>query len=517
LSAARKFGALVAHESVTLVEYRDEPIGMRVIDQWVDHTRSASIGDALDRLAALLAARAAERATLAVAIEQFGVFHHVMTLPGAPDEVLRTIVQRESQRLFGVPNPVVAFVRGDAEERRAPNRADDRTAPRQLFIAGAPRETIAAFQSRLDRPELTIEIVTVVPKAVQSLYEGAGATLEPTAVLVCLDGGPHLSYFIDHHLELALDPPIALEGERPSVAAIVDQVERGAVYFRQEFRGAEATRVLLAAPANEYDALAAALQQQLGVRVNPLFDGTAAPEAVVAMGAVVEARRSAPLDLFPHPPTTADRARAALRGPNALVAGAAAVAVIAALWSGSRFAELTATHRHASALQDSVRRAMPLVEPMRAVAQRRADFANQISFVRGTYEERTRLAATLTSIASSMPASIRIDSLHMTRVANGWSGAIGGEVSGQTGALAVRGLDDFYRAARAARGVGSVTLDRFDYPTASAEVVKDSTHRERGDAAVIVEFRLLLTLASGAGPAPDAPPASPAGSPGARR
>src|ERR1043165_3937534 len=108
---------------------------------------------------------------------------------------------------------------------------------------------------------------------------------------------------------------------------IIDQVERGAVYFRQQFRGASATRILLAARAEEYEQLAADLESRLGARVKPLVGGHASPEAVIAMGAVLESQSAAPLDLYPHPPTVGERVTAALKGPNAVMAAATAAAV----------------------------------------------------------------------------------------------------------------------------------------------------------------------------------------------
>src|SRR6185503_9823990 len=203
----RRFGAVLSHDAVCLVEYRADRGGVRVVDQWMSTERSASIDDALTKLVTLLSARNVSRPRVAIAIEQFGVFHHVMTLPAAGDDVLMPIVKREVQRLFGVADPVVAFTRGVMHERREPVRANARTAPIHIFIDGAPRETVAALHARLSAADVDVEIATVVPKAIHSLYQATGTSLEPTATLVCLEGGPHLSFFLEGRLELAIDPP----------------------------------------------------------------------------------------------------------------------------------------------------------------------------------------------------------------------------------------------------------------------------------------------------------------------
>jgi hypothetical protein len=496
--STRSFGALIAHDGVCLVEYRAERTGLRIVEEWMDGGRSSSIDEALDRLLALLASRQFSRAHIALAIEQFGVIHHGMTLPDADDRILRPIIERELQREFGVADSVVMFSRAPVAQR--PGQTRDKTAapsgPRHVFIAAAPRAAIDAVRAKLEGHRITVDVVTVVPKAIHSLYEATGGALEPTAVLACLEGGPHLIFFLDGRLELAVDPPIALEGERASVARILDQVERGAVYFRQQFRGAVATRLLLAARPTEYDELAATLEERLNVRVKPLFAGASSPEAVVAMGAVLEAQYEAPLDLYPHPPTFTERVAGKLRGPNAAMAAAGAVAVIAGLWAALQFASLSSVRRENAKLQSQARSSLTSVAPMREIAERRADFATEVAFTRGARSERVELTASLQAIAEELPPGIRFDSLRVSRTPTGWMASIGGQSSGPTAAQAVRSLDSFYQIVRTRRGVTGPILDQLDYPaSASADSV-----RKAGDPIVIqfhVSFAMARTPADG--------------------
>jgi hypothetical protein len=464
----RTFGALVAHDGVTLVEFQTERTGIRVANQWTDSGRSATIDEALNRLTSLIATLGIRRGRLSVAIEQFGVVHHVMVLPPAADDVLRPVVKREVQRVFGVPDPVVAFSRGAPQERREPARADEKTAPRQLFVAGAPSSTVDALASRLAMKGWTIDIATVVPKAMHALYEMGGAPLEPTAVLICLESGPHLAFFLDGRLELAIDPPIALEGDRPSVAAVLDQVERGAVYFRQQFRGATASRILLAAQADEYETLSSDLERRLSARVKPLVVGNASPEAVVAMGAVLEAGASSPLDHFPPPPTASERISAVIRGPNAVMLGAVAAAVIAVLWGASQYTTLMSARRENERLRLTVREAIPAVEPMRQTAERRAGVMRQIDFVRRGIGERSALSKSLAGVASSLPDGVAFDSLLVARGADAWSVRIGGVSHGNSAAQAVGGLQAFLQSLRARPTISGTTLDNFDYVNADS-------------------------------------------------
>ncbi len=490
MSAIRRFGALIAFDGVCLVEYHAERTGTRILEHWMDRGRSTSIDEALDRLLALLASRNVTRAKIAIAVEQFGVFHHVMTLPGAADEVLQPVIRREVQRVFGVPDPVIAFTRSEPDEPKQRDTND--AAPRQVFIGGAPRDVVDALRDKLTPQHIEIEIATVVPKAIHSLYEATGGALEPTAVLVCLEGGPHLAFFLGGRLELAIDPPIALEGERPPVSMILDQVDRGVVYFRQQFRGATATRLLLSAPDDEYDELGAALEQRLGVRVKPLFAGATSPEVAVAMGAVLEAQRQTPLDLFPHAPTVVKRVGAMLRGPNAIAAAAATAAAIAGMWAVLQFTTLAGARSELATVQKAIAAGVPAVEPMRLVAERRADFARQMAFLRGAHDERRMLTTTLQALAEGLPAGVRFDSVRVSRTPTGWSAAIGGQSAGGSAAQAVRGFDTFYQSVRSRPGIAVPTLDHFDYPAAAA--VEDSTHSASA-APVVIQFHLSFSMA----------------------
>lgn len=488
----RTFAAVVAPSGVWLVEYHTERTGTRVVEEWSTVGPLASIGEAMDRLRGLVSSTGATRASLALAIEQLGVIHHTMLLPEASDEVVLPIAQREIQRVFGIADPVVSFVRGSILERRAPPRADPRTAPRQIFVAAASREVVAALGNAAMPRGVEITVATVAPSAMCGLYVASGAPLEPTAVLACLDSGPHLAFFLDGKLELVMDPPVAVEGDRTTTDAIVDQLERGTIYFRQQFRGATATRVLLAARADEYDDLAAAIERRRGTRVWPLFRSIGSPEGVVAMGAVVNAQTAEPLDLFPHPPSLGKRVSLALRGPNAIVTGAAAAAILAVGWSSMQFATLSRARTDVAALQASVSEALPAVAPMRRIAERRADFVTTIDYLRNVRDERTTVTRALADIASGTSSGIRFDSVRVVRSNSGWSAVVQGAASGGTTTEAVRGLDAFYSAIRDLPGISSSNLDQFDYPAPKAT---DSTRRAMDATPVVLEFKVSFAMA----------------------
>jgi hypothetical protein len=488
VSGPRTFAALIASGGVTLVEHQRDQDWVRAVGQWTDHRPAASIDEAVARLAALLERTGATKPRLAVVIEQFGVMHHLMTLPRAADAVIAPIVKRELQRVFNANDPVVAFTRGGMPDA-------DSKSPQQVVIAGAPRDTIEALRVLTARGA-RIEIATVVPKAMHSLYELSGASKEPTAVLVCLDSGPHLAFFLDGRLELAIDPPIVPDGDRPTVEMILDQLERGAVYFRQQFRGAEATRVLLAAREDEYTEIAHAIESRLTARVKPLFKGAASPEAVVAIGAALEGRHRSPLDLFPHPPTPGQRARALVTGPTRYATAAVAAATIAVVWSAAQVYSLVSANRDTARLRETIAAASPAIAPMRAVAQRRADRMAQATFVRDAIADRSSLTSTLAAIGANASDGISFDTVQVQRATDGWTATIEGTARGATTTQAVYGIDALLKNIRALHAVSTASLDDFDYPKAAADSLA------RAGAPVTIAFHLSFTVKRATAEAP---------------
>lgn len=486
MSKDRTFAAFIAHDGVTLVEHQRENDWVRAIEQWTDLRPAASIDEAVARLSSLLVRTGARKPRLALAIEQFGVMHHLMTLPRATDTVIEPIVRRELQRVFSATDPIIAFTRSDAP-------AADPKAPQQVVIAAAPKDTIDALRA-ITPAGTRIEIATVVPKAMHSLYELGGASREPTAVLVCLESGPHLAFFLDGRLELAIDPPIALEGDRPTVEMILDQVERGAVYFRQQFRGAEATRVLLAAREDEYAEIATAIESRITARVKPLFKGAASPEAVVAIGAALEGRHRSPLDLYPHPPTAAERARALVQGPTRYVTAAVAAALVAFAWGATQVGSYAAASRETNRLRDTLATETPAIVPMRVVAQRRADLATQAQFVRDGIADRAALTETLAAIASAASEGISFDTVAVQHAGDGWSATIEGTARGTTTTQAVYGLDALLKSIRALHTVSSAALDDFDYPKSA----DDSLPRAGGPVTIAFHLSFAAHRAAGA-------------------
>ena len=210
------------------------------------------------------------------------------------------------------------------------------------------------------------------------------------------------------------------------------------------------------------------------------------------MGAVLEARHASPLDLFPHPPTLVERARAALRGPNALVAGMATAAAIASIWSATQFVSLSSAQHERDSLRAALGTAAPAIEPMRRVAEARADYARQLEFVTDTRGERAELTGRCRRSRSRRPLSFG-----STVFASRARRAAGPRRSPAKRRVPPR-LKLFARSTRSIRRCARGPASPAPRSTSSTTRLRaDSTRRTVGP--VVADFRVSFTLTRGVG------------------
>jgi hypothetical protein len=490
----RSFSALVDADGVWLIEYVRDGAGYQIVSQTADRRWSDTPMQAFERLKALLDAQQSPRASISVALLHFGSFHHTMTLPPADDSVLAAIIRREVQRTFNLPDPVVSFTRGEALERRQQARATPSSAPARLYIGGAPRDTIDAAVAVLHAPGLDVTCLTVVPEAVRRVYLATVRETEAAAVLVCLASGPHLAFFLEGRLELSLEPPIALQTDQEfDASAVAGQLERGAVYLRQQFGGAEAKQLYLATPTAEYQPLASMLQARFGIPVHPLMPHTT-PEAIIAMGAILEGESEHPVDLYPHPPTVGERFRESLRGAQGVAMGVAAAAALVAIWAIAQVVSFQRDDAEAQRLREQINRGLPMVAPIKQAVERRAALIQRVAIAEGVRSERTQLVEQLEGIARLVPPSMQFDSLNITRTKDGWATTILGDIHSSSAAEAVRALDQFYQGLAERRDVTSPSIDQFDYPATVVDTISPKVN-----AGVGIQFRISFHSTAGRG------------------
>lgn len=442
----RGFTALIDQDRVVVLEYRQETAGFRVIDTRTETRRFAAPDDAAGAVIQLLSEMKAKRVSLSIVLQHFGSFFHTIVLPPAPDEVIRPIILREVQRSFNITDAAVAYSNAGSVERRDSPRIGGGQIPRQMLIAGAPNGVIAALHARFTKARIHVEGLTVMPEVFRRLYDALDGSTEATAMLVCLANGPHVAFFVNGRLEMAIDPPLALEGEAPlDSAVIVDQLERGAIFLRQQSRGTVATRLLLSAPATDYEALASTIETRTGMRVAPLGREIGSPEMVVAMGAVLAARATDRLDLFPRAPTFDARLRDAITGPSAITTVVLTAAAVAAFWAVMQFAVFLRTKRDLMSVQAQVAKALPAVAGMRQSAQGRQRIAGIRAALAFSQAERRLVGGLLTSLAESAPPGAQLDSFSVVRVGQGWKTTVFGRAAGASGSAALSAATGMYR------------------------------------------------------------------------
>jgi hypothetical protein len=445
MAQPRTFTALVDQDRVVVLEYRQEKTGFRVIDTRTETRRFATTDDAADVVIQLLKDMRARRPSLSIVLQHFGSFFHTMVLPPAADEHIRPIILREVQRSFNITDAAVAYTTAGSVERRDSPRSGTGLVPRQMLIAGAPHGVIAALHARFTKARIQVEGLTVMPEVFRRLYDALDGSTEATAMLVCLANGPHVAFFVNGRMEMAIDPPLALEGEAPlDSAVIVDQLERGAIFLRQQSRGTVATRLLLAAPAEDYEALSSTIEARTGMRVAPLGRAIGSPEMVVALGAVLAARATDRLDLFPRAPTFDARVRGAVTGPSAVTTIVLTAAAVAAFWAVMQFAVFLRTKQDVVRAQAQVAKALPSIERMRQSAEGRRRIAGIRSILAFSQEERRRIGDLLVSLAESAPAGAQLDSFTVERIGQGWKTTVFGRAAGTSGSAAVNAATGMY-------------------------------------------------------------------------
>jgi len=463
-SGVGHFAALVGPRGAWLVDYAAETGGLRVTGTTTEAGPFDTIDAGVAALRRLIDARQLRRAHVAVTINGFGALHHTVLLPAASDDVLEPLVRRDVARGFGLVDPVIRFVAAPPVERRATARHPETESNlRMVYVAAAPRDVVMALQRHLTVRGLDVDCVTVVAEAIRHIFAAASGSDEATALLLCLPSGPYLAFFLHGQPEIVIDPPGNLD---PEVAVdpefLRDQVERGAVYFRQRFGGAEPTRLLLAPPGRDHGALAELLEESLGVPVERMM-GDATAEAIVAMGAVFAGRAPGAIDLFERPPGASHHVREFAARVGTATAALGALATVAALWMVFQVGAFRLAVHDRNSAQASVDRALTQAAPVRAMAQERATHEDAAAALRALYAERSRLAGALAGVAEAAGGRLRFDSLSVAQSKTGWSTTIRGVVMGVPGSDAVRALNDFFEAVRRQPGVAGAELERFDY------------------------------------------------------
>lgn len=497
----RCFGAVLTPAGIHAVECQRGVHGIRMGRYLSDLTPSGSAEESIRRAADLLEAAGSRGRRVSVALAGFGVCHHLLTLPPAPDDVLAPIIVRELRRFYpdlfaaGSGEPVIGYAVLDFPDAPADGPAEG-SRPAQILATAVPSDLLLLLHESLAERGLVLEHVTILPQVVQRLMGTVADPRQTTATVLLVPGAPLLGFFYEGKLRLFSTPvtnsrgPAAFEAE-----AVIEHVQRGALFLRQQFRGAPLDRVLLSAEPGQREELGAQLEERLGVRSERLGASDAPPGALAALGSVLDAAAEAGLNLLPaslRPPSAAGRwsRRLAVASATVLVAASAWWG-----WSGVRQAD-SAEARVAELAQslDARSAALAAVQPVIRERQGHARRATTLM----TLEARHRRLPELLWAIQSSSADVRVDSLTLETSGDRWAGILSGTASASSSAAAAEMVDRFYRALARELPGGIVDLRQLAY----VDFAGGEEARPGDSEPVTLAFRLSLSGGGGEGPNP---------------
>jgi len=243
--------------------------------------------------------------------------------------------------------------------------------------------------------------------------------------------------------------------------AVAEEAELGAVFVRQQFRGAQVSDAHVIASDDAYPELESVLAARLDVPVSSLPVAGLPPGAIAAFGAVLDARSLHPVSLGGR---TLDVRSGQAGSPLQLIGiSTLLAATLVGVWAiGQAF-----TARGAGlALADAQRRVeqeSSTLAPARETAVRRKLVREATAAMRSVRADRSALQQTVASVAGAVPDAIALDSIAMEYGASGWHATLGGTVRGRTSGAAVQSLSAFHAGLSRLAPVESLTLKQLSY------------------------------------------------------
>lgn len=458
---SRLVGAFLSPRGVCAIEYRTAGKGIEVVRTFDHPARISSERQATDHLLRILQDAGIKKASIAVTIRGFGVVHHMLSLPPARDELLAPIVDRELKRLEPqLDDPRVGWLGLPVD----PSEMTDLPPQRQVLAAAVPRHVGDSVAQAIAAGGHRLQHFTVLPAAVQRLHEEFIPDGSPSAVVLPLHDGAFLGFFLGGAVRLVVEPPMGDE-EQLDAIGVAEEVELGAMFVRQQFRGAQVARVVIAAPAGTFADAETAISERLGAPASRLNVQHLTPGALAALGGVLDHRAgAASLSLLDAPPRVT---AAGMLAPLSLAAVALAVvvgalAMIEAVRARDAFAELQKARQRIDS------EAFGLVGIQETAGQRRL-IRDAIGAMHLSERDRRELQNGLSTLSGSILPPVRLDSLQLDRGTNGWVSSISGRVAGESNARSVELLNDFYRDLPRLLGVEELSLDQLSYADGAGE------------------------------------------------
>lgn len=476
---SRVVGAYLCPRGVFLVESRARAAGLEVVRSFDEPAPLATVNAAVTHLLQALDSAGIEKAEIAIVIRGFDTVHHVLSLPPASDAMLSPIIEREIRRLEPqLSDPVFGWLPLPANDSPPTEQANQR----QILVAATPRAAAEEIESALENAGHSLLHLTALPAAFQRIVEEFEPSRETTALVAPLPDGAFLGFFLGGAIRLTVEPPLQ-DQEAQESAAMAEEVELGAMFVRQQFRGAQIEHVTIAALAREFTDADAILGEKLGVPISRLNTHGLSAASLAAMGAILDARAADALSIAGQISRKKQGATRVVFQRAAHVA--AGIGALLALWT--LYQGITA-RRAAAELRDAKRaveqESFGLV-PLRATAGQRRLIRDALAALRIVSEDREELQRLLGAISSGINPPVQLDSLQLARGSNGWVASLAGTAAAATNGRAVQALHDFYRDLPRRAIVEQLALEALTYD--------ESNDDTRG---ATVRFRLSFVLPS---------------------
>ena len=484
LGGGRFVGAYVCPRGAFGIQYRRAGDGVEIERTFDGYATIESPDRAADHVIAVLENAGITRGDVALTIRGFGVVHHVLQMPPASDEMLAPIIEREVRRLEPqLGDSVVNWISLPSLE----NAAGEPGGPqRSVLTAAAPREVVQLFERRFAEAGYRLTHLTALPVAMQRLLEEFDPMSDSTALVAPLPDGAFLGFCLHAGLRLVVEPPLP-SGAEHEVAALAEEIELGAMFVRQQFRGAQVERVTIVGCNDALVGAESTLSERVHVPATRLGGGIGnlSPASLAALGGILDARSPKPLALG-----GSSRKRAEARARSALEGVSVAAVILVVLLGAWTLIETVRAKRAATAVEVARRRVEHDsfgLAPLRSTASQRKLVREAVAAMRLVATDRMELQEALTNIAVVVRSPVRLDSLHLARTSEGWSAVVGGVVRGDdlSNATAVQLLHELYRELPQRLSVDSLRLDQLAYA--------DTT----SDNGAVVHFQLSFGIPSG--------------------
>jgi hypothetical protein len=435
---SRHFAAVVAPTGIHLIEYRRGLRRLQVLQYVHSELRAGTAADMVSDFADLLETHGGVGARLSIAIGGFGSFSHILSLPIAPAEVLHPVVMRELRHVYPeLRDAVVAFRRTNLHESERKPHAREH----QLLVGVMQRDIVSLLQETMSTRGIALEHITTLPRALQQVHGAFVDGGETMALIIDMPRSPLIGFFNRDGLQFFSTPPGPHGSREAEVQPVTEQVERGALFLRQQSRGQGLDRVLIAGEAGARLYSGPLQERELAPIVDALEHPDVPPGALAAFGVALDARSGTGLNLLP-----AGMRPAAEADPWVLhlAVATATILIVASAWWGLnavRTAEQLESRVEALASQLSARTA-PLSTIRPVVADRQAHTA-RVDLLVPLEASRVRLQDLLWSTATA-PGPIVLDSLSLRQEEGEWRGTITGAAIASNGAVATEAVNDWY-------------------------------------------------------------------------